>query len=307
MSSDRFSVPRDGSIYVAEIRERCASLVASGIWKGISLTQLRTWLRNFAGEEEEYFAACLLDSLIYRSADQTRAMMEHLFTRTIPDLCSTRGLLPGNEESLLPALRQAGLGPPTVMLVPVIRPLDPPTKSGPLLARLYRQYLGFNQRNMTWPWMIHQWRAFGTSIFVFVDDFLGTGLQFHQFAVQFNLQAMLAGALALYVPLVAHHSGLRFLQSNAPWLHLCAAEALDETYSLFNPKCLAFQDGQNSPAKARSFYFDLLRRRGLGVSPKFAAGWGHLAMAYVFEHATPDNSLPLFWHEASNWSPLFPR
>ena len=35
--------------------------------------------------KEKYFAACLLDALIYRSAAQTRALMVQLFQRSLPD------------------------------------------------------------------------------------------------------------------------------------------------------------------------------------------------------------------------------
>lgn len=62
-----FSVPRDGGLFITDISERCASLIDVGIWEGITRTQLAAWLTNFETDAEKYFAACVLDTLIFRS------------------------------------------------------------------------------------------------------------------------------------------------------------------------------------------------------------------------------------------------
>ncbi len=54
-------------------------MIYTKIWDGLDPTRLRSWLTNFESTEEKYFAAKLLDTLIYRSANQTRAIMYYLF------------------------------------------------------------------------------------------------------------------------------------------------------------------------------------------------------------------------------------
>lgn len=308
MTTIPFAIPRDGMTYVASVRERCESLISSGVWTGLTISRLRRWCKNFQGETELYFAACLLDGLIYRSGVQTRALMEHLFQRSLPDVCRATGALPGIEDNWLDLLqRRQGAFDPGIRIVPVIRSSDPPTKSGPLLTRLYRQALNLDERWMIWPWSIQQSRSQGINTFLFVDDFLGTGGQFSEFCDQFQLARVLQGATTIYAPLVAHERGIETLKTTAPWVHTCQVELLDKSHCIFSNRSPIFQDEINTAEGARAFYFDLLRNRGFRLSKRFAAGWGHMALTYVFQHATPDNCIPLLWHEDANWSQLFSR
>jgi predicted alpha/beta-fold hydrolase len=81
-----FQLPRDWRVYTDQILERCASLIQYGIWGDFKSSQLRRWMNNFTTDEERYFAACVLDTLIYRSKDQTLALIRQLFQRSLPDL-----------------------------------------------------------------------------------------------------------------------------------------------------------------------------------------------------------------------------
>lgn len=81
-----FKLPRDGKIYIDQIVERCTSLIQCGIWGDMHPSHLRRWMKNFTTDEEKYFAACVLDSLIYRSKSQTIALIRQLFQRALPDL-----------------------------------------------------------------------------------------------------------------------------------------------------------------------------------------------------------------------------
>ena len=85
-SVNSFRVPKDGPVFFDAIIERCHKLIQHGIWGGLHISTLRSWLANFQTDEERYFASCVLDSLIYRSDDQTVALTSQLFQRILPDL-----------------------------------------------------------------------------------------------------------------------------------------------------------------------------------------------------------------------------
>ena len=77
---------------------------------------------------------------------------------------------------------------------------------------------------------------------------------------------------------------------------------------MFNPEARCFDDGENTPMSAERFYYDLLLKKGINVKSAERLGFGGLGLAYVFEHAVPDNNLPIFWHPGnSDWAPLFDR
>ena len=81
-----FQLPKDGAIYTEKIFNRCRSLISYNIWGGLEQHRLDAWISNFRTSTEKYFAAKVLDALIYRSDSQTVALMQQLFQRTIPDL-----------------------------------------------------------------------------------------------------------------------------------------------------------------------------------------------------------------------------
>src|SRR5438874_796228 len=87
-----FQLPKDGAIYTDSIFGRCHDLIAYGVWSGIEEHRLDTWIANFTTDEERYFAARVLDNLVYRSDKQTIALMKQMFQRVIPDLARSRGL-----------------------------------------------------------------------------------------------------------------------------------------------------------------------------------------------------------------------
>ena len=303
-----FTVPTDGEIFVEQVLGRCKNLISSGIWEGLGQIRLDTWMKNFASGKERYFGACVLDSLIYRSEKQTVALMEHLFQRTLPDL--TRRVPPAasNSTPWLVLLQSPTYGPdPFLRVVPVIGWDDPPAKSGPALARLYRRHFSMNQEWMIWPWQIEDAKRGGINRFLFVDDFLGTGEQFCGFAQQFNLSASLKGCYGVYAPLVAHATGVTEVKKCLPGLHVVAVEVIDDTYSLFSNDSPWFRDGVNSPQAAREFYDSLVARLRFPIKPEALRGYGKLSLAYAFSHATPDNCVPIIWSEANNWKPLLER
>jgi hypothetical protein len=303
-----FTLPNDGEIFIEQVLERCKNLISSGIWEGLTQIRLDTWMRNFASATGRYFGACVLDSLIYRSEKQTISLMEQLFQRTLPDLLRRHPPPGGCSIPWGVSLRSPSFGPyPSVCIVPVIRWGDPPTKSGPALARLYRRHLHLTEQWMIWPWQIDAAKKVGFSQFLFIDDFLGTGEQFCEFAKQFGLSTSLQGCYAVYAPLAAHKDGISMVQKCLPDLHVVTVEAIDNSYSLFSEESPWFNDGLNSPPMARDYYDALVATLQLPIKSDALRGYGKLSLAYAFNHATPDNCLPIIWSEGIGWKPLLER
>ncbi len=304
-----FCVPKDGDVFVSQILDRCENLTKAGIWKGLDTIRLNTWMNNFVTPTEKYFAACVLDALIYRSNEQTFAMMKHLFQHSLPNVLRIKPPKFSTESDWYQQLQcPIHVKDPHIRIVPVIKSTDPPTKSGPLICRFYRRELRLNQNLMIWPWQIDFAKSVGVNTFLFVDDFLGTGDQFEKFMDNFLIKDKIVNTDAIYAPLVAHESGIKFLQDTYPELRICAVEILTKEYNLFTADSLWFKDENNinSPLSAYEFYDNLVKNRRLPIS-EYLTGYGGFAIAYGFEHATPDNSLPILWHRTENWEPLLER
>ena len=301
-------LPTDWRVYISEIKDRSESLIHYHIWSGLHVIRLRAWMSNFITDEERYFAACILDFLIYRSEDQTLALIKQLFQRVLPDL-SRLDPVPGvafnNWEY---AFKYRSHSEPGVRLVAVVKETDPPTKSSHVIVRLMKRNLGFNEAWIIRPEDIRVALKQGVKSFFFVDDFLGTGDQFEKFVKKQSLQKVINTAYCAYVPLVAHEKGINRLRSNLPKLRVEAVEVLNNSHSVFHQECPCFNDGINTPEVAKEFYYNLLRDRGVQIPGPKRRGYGHLALAFSFSHASPNNALPiLWWAKAPNWKPLFDR
>ena len=135
-----FTLPRDAAIYTRSIFDRSRSLIAYNLWSGLPLHRLNAWIQNFKTEEEQYFAAKVLDALIYRPKAQTVALMQQLFQRTLPDLQRTKGLC--NSLSTIYTNLQND-DEPNIRIVPVSPPDEAPIKSGAFVGRYARRSLGF--------------------------------------------------------------------------------------------------------------------------------------------------------------------
>lgn len=304
-TSSAFRLPRDGAIYCQSIFSRCLDLIAYGLWSGIEPHQLQRWISNFKTEEERYFAARVLDSLIYRSGQQTIALSKQLFQRVIPDLARRVGL-DGSLNRVYRALRNKDIDP-GVRIVPVIPPKGAPVKSGPTVARMLRRHLQFQERWILRPEDVQSAMAHGHR-FILVDDFLGTGIQLSEFLANSNLHTLLPSGSFIYAPLAGHAKGVEYLRTNFPTLHVGPVELLDDSHAVFHEASGIFRDGTNSGDSAREFYYALIADRKFEIDASQRRGFGHFELVYAFEHAVPDNSLPvLWWSHSANWVPLFPR
>ena len=298
-----FQLPQFGPDYTEYVSARCESLIQHRIWEGFNLTRLRQWRRNFLTDEAQYFSACLLDSLIYRSESQTCALSRQLFQRSLPDVVRTDPLPISPFSDWLRLL--ADDVEPLIRIVPVISDDDPPTKSGFLIARLFKQVLRVNER-----WIISSAdipaHAGSTRVLLFVDDLLGTGDQFTRFAA--NLGDYCKTHYVIYAPLTAHDDGIHAIRSQFPELRIAYAERLRQSQNLFHPDSRCFDDGINTPDGALEFQAKLFQELGIPLERDQQLGHGGAGLAYFFHHACPDNCLPLFWwSETSSFTPLFDR
>ena len=298
-----FKLPKFGPEYTERISARCESLIHYHIWEGFDLKRLRQWRSNFVTDEAKYFSACLLDSLIYRSESQTIALSRQLFQRSLPDVVRSDPLPISHVSDWLSLL--AGNVDPLIRVVPVISDGDPPTKSGFLITRLLKRALRVNEAWIIKPEDIPK-HANSTKVLLFVDDFLGTGDQFAKFLT--GLTDYSATHYFIYAPLVAINDGISTVRANFPHLKVACAEQLRASDNVFHPDSSCFDDGINTPAVARDFQASLFEQFGITLEREKQLGHGGAGLAYSFQHACPDNCLPLFWwSNTPSFIPLLDR
>lgn len=305
MGTKSFALPRDGIVYTETVFSRSRDFISYDVWSGVELHRLDQWIANFRTDEERYFAAKILDALIYRSDRQTIALMKHMFQVSLPDY-SRQMKLPESLKHVYTSMKSSSTDP-RIRVAPVLPEHSAPTKSGPTYTRDLKRHLRFSEK----------WLAFGSDAIqyldqidalIFIDDFLGTGQQFGEFLNASSLSKDLSRGNVIYAPLTGHYLAIERLRSDFPGLHVVPVEVLDEKHSFFSEQAGHFDDGINSNESALNHYHDLLKDRDIRVQGSLRQGYGGLELVYAFENAVPDNSLPiLWWHQSDNWKPLFDR
>jgi len=304
MSGDGFRLPNSTPEKIDKIINRSYDFIDSGIWSGITLERLDTWFHSFKTDEEKYLAVKILESLVYRSEEQTIALAKQLFQRVLPDLLIGTPYDKHRAEwlDIFGDREFDATSRCQYRLVPIIRTNDPPTKSGPALARLYKRQLQFNEHLMIWPWQIGEEIEQGQKLFLFIDDFLGTGKQFVKFYKKYAISKYGSDIEFVYLPLAAHEKGVSKVRELCKNIKIGTAELLvDKTNNFFN----GFDD-TNSDAAAKDFYIKTSNKY-LGLSSDSTLGYGKLSVTYAFEHATPNASVPLLWGNGKSFKCLLRR
>ena len=295
-----FQLPTNGEQYTNYIIDRAKALIKCNVWEGINELDLNQWLNNFQSPTNRYFAARILDTLLYRSQPQTISMLKHMFQRTIPNIARQHEL-PSQLCSAYEHLQR--LEEPHIRLVPVIPRPQYTSSSGPLVTRLIDQHLRFNSN-----WIITLDKIKSTTPFiVFIDDFIGTGDQLSSYLRKHNLEYLVTEQRCCFVALAAHNDGIDRLGSEFKNIRISAVELLDPSVGLFHEQSPAFKDGTNTFTTAREWYNEMLEEFQI-KGHRIAEGYGSQCLTYVFSHAVPNNCTPLlWWSKSSKLFPLFHR
>jgi len=106
----------------------------------------------------------------------------------------------------------------------------------------------------------------------------------------------------IYATLLAHENGIKFLENEHPLVKIVQSERLsNSSHSFFNNYFAKNEMG------AKSFYTEMIQKRGITLSEGNEYGFGNLELTVAFEHAAPDNSLQILTYRTENWNPLFNR
>lgn len=294
-----FQCPPNAEIYFEQVVKRCRGYLRLHLWE-IEQPTLDGWLTNFSTLEERYLAARLLDKAIFRSESQIRAMIVQLLQRTLADALAAPNEFGEDWQAVLKSEEKD----PRLRLVPVIRDTDSPAKSGPLVARLFRRLGEVSDDWMVWPWLMQGEIDKGNKI-VLIDDFIGSGQQFINFANRFLLHQVCLGQL-IYSPLVAHEQGLITIRETLPNIRVVPGEVLTANYSTLQESSEPF-DSHNSQSSARQFYKTYWNRKNIQISKSLLFGWEELSLVFAFNHGSPNATLPLFWMNRGHHKRIFTR
>jgi len=302
-----FEAPDWSESFYDDICAKSETYIHSGYWDDIEVRHLRNWLTNFKTKEEKYLAACILDSLVYRSRRMVNSSIDEIAITRIPsflkekkieDVCCIK--------SWLLRLRQGEAIPFRII---AIEDVDQRAgKSGAVLSRRVDERLHL-ARHLTKKLENFDSLHKDVRAIVLIDDFAGTGEQFVSFMNKLSEKKNFDKYEYLYVPLAAYKGAIGFIQESFPNVVVDPVEILTEEDSLFFPINGYFQgDKKNSVEAAKEFYLNLCANRGF-ANTSFLLGKGELALTFGFDFSTPNNNIKLLYHNPNDnsWKNLLVR
>ncbi len=304
MSSSFDTDSDDVKEYIDQVFDRAEKAIDIGIWDSINKHRLRAWSDCLDKYDAKLLGAYLLDNLCCRSRKQFRAMLDVLFRPLLSESSSQ-----DQQGRLINTLsKKPGSQTPKVLFAPVIGLDSPPTKSGPYILRLAQRQYNIHSNWLTWPQHLNAKEDL--NCLYFVDDFCGTGTQFIEFSQSIQLSMLndkLPKLKIVYLVTTIHVDGLKNIKEQLPFIHIQYAELLIAANTVFSDECFERYKIPGFKESIREQYDRVLVEAGLPTQGRFADGFGKLGLAYTFSHATPNNTLPIFWLETPNWTPLVDR
>lgn len=251
----------------------------------------------------ELLGAYLLDNLAFRSRHQYASLLDTVFH----DLRFSAG---GKSRRLLDVLTTAPVDSEQVpvRVVPVIGEAQPPTKSGPYILRLAQRRYRIKNEWLSWAQSLYQ--AENLTHLFFVDDFCGTGEQFATFLNGIDIQKIIdnnPGVTVTYLVTVIHSTGLDHIKKKFPFVQVVWGERLFPINAVMSTEAFERYRVPGFAKEIERQYDSVVRQTGLPSKGQLAQGYGSLGLAFAFTHATPNNTLPIFWMPRPKLAPLLDR
>lgn len=297
----------EGVLFFENVLTSTKTLINSGLWKEVDLRGLHDWVGYFESDSEKFLCGMILDALIFRSKAQTRALIANVLEKSIPQSLDYVSYEISQNFSKIVKSRYPGDWLHRIRIVPVIRDIDPPTKSGPLVARLYKKEAQVNDRFMDWPWSLSRNRE-KPEIVIFIDDFIGTGDQFTEFLDRFFKDNPKEDDISyIYAPLAACSKGIDRLREEHAYINVCYAEVVPEKSGFFSGMHARYQGiADHLITEIVETHDEFLKKVGLSKLRE-KRGYGDLELTYTYAHGTPNATLPILWAENEIYRPLFSR
>lgn len=278
-------------VFIRKKKDQCEKLIQFGIWHGLDSNNLGAWLKNFSSVEEKYFAACLLDWLVYRNSEHVKSMLYDLFTKHLHNQWRIDHN-PLYDESENPLKMLKSRKNHMLRYVTAVKKSDKGTKSGYAIVGIMNHNLEISPQYNISNEEIPEAYSSGVRTFLFVDDITGTGEQMKGVLRESGLSDYKDVYVYILV-CAAHQMGMREIMEEFPFVKVLYAEYVPCDDCVFVQ--LPFRDiGIETADEFKKWYVAFMESRG--VKESLCLGRGDLGLAYAFESGIPNDSLPILYY-----------
>lgn len=142
--------------------------------------------------------------------------------------------------------------------------------------------------------------------YIFLDDFCGTGSQAVQYSEKTvtSIKTINPNAVVSYFMIFGTLEGIGNIKNNTQFDNVEAIFEIDDSFKCFSKNSRYFGKKETEIDKT---YCECLCRKYGDMLWSHPLGYLNSQMLLSMFHNTPDNTLPIFWAEKTNWKPIFKR
>lgn len=291
--------------------------VRMGVWPKSNLFDPKGWMSNFS-EMEKPFALALLEGFIFFSNEMGKELFKSAFMQLSKMVITDRASFASAQKEWKEFLASL-----YVVRVTGEKPSD--ADSGYIFTRYARDILGMAEDHIIdHSEMLYRLEHSSGKRFLFVDDFVGSGVQFvtmwdrlsrdwDRNRVERNLVETLPSLdkqarkhSFYYCALVCTEKGKKYISDHCLIdVIISAAHYFGSQYSALSVDSLLWP--KEMQVSGPLFVEEVSHRARIecGVNdPDCWKGFGSLGLALGFEHGCPDATLPIFSFDQHGWKPL---
>jgi hypothetical protein len=296
-------LPENSHEFRTHVLDKLRVYCDAKIWP-FEFDQFTRWLSNFDCKIEEYLALHLLDSLIVRSNDMAVASYERLFYGELRQHLIKNAIIESKPLKVWRDQLAHGYLCKSIKFIPVNMGED--GESGHVVYRMLSSFLNTTRYQLSPDEPNPDLKAI-----VIVDDVLGSGEQFLDFAEEFKLQEKLSNYQIIYCPLMACEDGITTVNQKFENLKILPAEHIPRSTHLFSEPLLDNfkKDLFNTKADAKAFLEQMKTKYAPRMDDWLDRNDASLCLA--FQWGCPNQSPALLYMNRSNyrtdWNQLFQR
>jgi len=240
---------------------------------GVARPKIIRWIRQFPQNSRD-IAVKVLDCLRYYSTSGVKSMTEQFVNIVYSHYQSI------NRNSIY------------------FVPIGADGSGSQIIARYMKTFQYVPDQCVKNVYALQQVNKARVNVIVLFDDFSGTGetIQKHweeiieQLILPFESEIMLG-------LLILNYKARKKIESSFP--SVLSVKYLERQDNVFHSNCTIFSEEEKT---------ELIRLcRTTGCGNKFNKGYGNCGLLVVFMYGCPNNSLPILWHQSTQWERLFYR
>ncbi len=300
-------LPEGWDAFYESTLSKTKTLIKNQVWL-LDWTSTQAWMANFSVDVHRYLAAHMLDRLIYRSERMAESSFRFFFSTEFYDLALTASQRKDIDTIMwLKELKNPYSAlTKDVVICPVLKSIES-GESGGEIARLLTSDLVPEKK--IHPISHQSLDELEGKMILLVDDFVGSGRQFIEFAEKTNLKLASSKNEIVYAPLMAFYKGIDNINKKDFGVKVKPLELVTDSERFFTHKEGAFfcGDGINSESEVINTYREMCKLDA-NFHKKFWMGDDNASLCVAFQWGCPNQTLGAMWYDGGDdWSKLLRR